>query len=215
MHPMGWDAFGLPAENAAIDRNVSPGKNKQLWHACAPSTGILDILNARCTFSLAAQNSVRSVDRQSSKLQILQLVERSYFVLCYAADWTDRNIAAMKGQLESLGIAFDWGREVQTCSPSYYKWTQWLFLRLYEKGLVYRKAEEVNWDPIDQTVLANEQVMRLHELLCCCLICFDRSILTSVAPVIARVSQIVIYLCDAHRVGRRRRTILAFRRKSY
>src|SRR5690349_18228842 len=99
LQPMGWDAFGLPAENAAIKNNVPPAK------------------------------------------------------------WTRDNIAYMKGQLKSLGFAFDWSREIATCDPSYYRWNQWLFLRMLEKGVAYRKTGVVNWDPVDQTVLANEQVI--------------------------------------------------------
>ncbi|HEY6125061.1 MAG TPA: leucine--tRNA ligase, partial [Steroidobacteraceae bacterium] len=99
LQPMGWDAFGLPAENAAIKNNVPPAK------------------------------------------------------------WTRDNIAYMKAQLKSLGFAFDWTREIATCDPSYYRWNQWLFLRMLEKGIAYRKTGVVNWDPVDQTVLANEQVI--------------------------------------------------------
>jgi len=99
LHPMGWDAFGLPAENAAVQNNTAP------------------------------------------------------------AAWTYKNIAYMKGQLQSLGFGFDWSRELATCQPAYYRWEQWFFTRLYEKGLVYKKMATVNWDPVDQTVLANEQVI--------------------------------------------------------
>ena len=99
LQPMGWDAFGLPAENAAIKNGVPPAK------------------------------------------------------------WTRENIAYMKGQLKSLGFAFDWSREIATCDPDYYRWNQWLFLKMLEKGIAYRKTGVVNWDPVDQTVLANEQVI--------------------------------------------------------
>jgi len=99
MQPMGWDAFGLPAENAAIKNNTAPAK------------------------------------------------------------WTYSNIEYMKGQLKQLGFAYDWSRELATCQPDYYRWEQWFFTRLYEKGLVYKKMATVNWDPVDQTVLANEQVI--------------------------------------------------------
>ncbi len=99
LQPMGWDAFGLPAENAAMANSVPPAR------------------------------------------------------------WTYDNIATMKGQLRSLGFAIDWTRELATCRPDYYRWNQWLFLRLLEKGIVYKKTGVVNWDPVDQTVLANEQVI--------------------------------------------------------
>ncbi|XP_065198197.1 leucine--tRNA ligase-like [Sycon ciliatum] len=98
IHPMGWDSFGLPAENAAIDRDIAP-------HT-----------------------------------------------------WTESNIKVMREQLESVGLHFDWQREIATHRPEYYKWTQWLFLKLYEHKLAYQSSAFVNWDPVDQTVLANEQV---------------------------------------------------------
>jgi leucyl-tRNA synthetase len=97
--PMGWDAFGLPAENAALKNGVPPAK------------------------------------------------------------WTFENIAHMKQQMQAMGLAIDWSREVATCEPTYYKWNQWLFLKMLEKGIAYRKTQVVNWDPVDQTVLANEQVI--------------------------------------------------------
>ncbi|KRW57505.1 leucine--tRNA ligase [Pseudomonas sp. TTU2014-080ASC] len=99
LQPMGWDAFGMPAENAAMKNNVAPAK------------------------------------------------------------WTYENIEYMKTQLKSLGLAIDWTREVTTCKPDYYRWEQWLFTKLFEKGVIYRKNGTVNWDPVDQTVLANEQVI--------------------------------------------------------
>ena len=97
--PMGWDAFGLPAENAALKNKVPP------------------------------------------------------------AQWTHDNIATMKQQMQAMGLAIDWSREVATCDPSYYKWNQWLFLKMLAKGIAYRKTQVVNWDPVDKTVLANEQVI--------------------------------------------------------
>ena len=99
LHPMGWDAFGLPAENAAIKNNIHP------------------------------------------------------------EEWTYKNIRVMKEQLKNIGICYDWSREVATCSPDYYKWTQWLFLKFYEKGLAYKKKKEANWCPKCLTVMANEEVI--------------------------------------------------------
>ena len=99
MTPMGWDSFGLPAENAALSKKVLP------------------------------------------------------------SEWTYNNIADMKSQMKPLGLAFDWSREVTTCKPEYYRWNQWIFLKMLERGIAYRKTQVVNWDPVDKTVLANEQVI--------------------------------------------------------
>jgi leucyl-tRNA synthetase len=99
LQPMSWDAFGLPAENAAIERKIAPAK------------------------------------------------------------WTRDNIAHIRQQMKKMGFAYDWSREQTTCDPEYYHWEQWFFLKLLEKGLAYKKNAEVNWDPVDQTVLANEQVI--------------------------------------------------------
>src|SRR3978361_1919690 len=99
LHPMGWDAFGMPAENAAMERKVHP------------------------------------------------------------RTWTYQNIAAMKAQLKSMGLSLDWGREIATCDPDYYKHQQRMFLDFLDKGLVTRRTAKVNWDPVDHTVLANEQVI--------------------------------------------------------
>lgn len=99
IHPMGWDAFGLPAENAAMERGIHP------------------------------------------------------------VDWTISNISSMKKQMERILADFDWDREVTTCNPDYYKWTQYLFLQMYKARLAYQKEAIVNWDPVDQTVLANEQIL--------------------------------------------------------
>ena len=99
LQPMGWDAFGLPAENAAIEKKIAP------------------------------------------------------------SEWTKNNIDYMRTQLKSLGLWIDWNREISTCDKTYYKWNQWLFIEMYKKGLIYKKKSVVNWDPVDKTVLANEQVI--------------------------------------------------------
>ena len=99
LHPMGWDSFGMPAENAARENNLDP------------------------------------------------------------KSWTEKNISIMKSQLKKLGLSIDWDKEISTCTPEYYRHQQEFFLELYDKGLVYRKENYVNWDPVDQTVLANEQVI--------------------------------------------------------
>nr|WP_276318593.1 class I tRNA ligase family protein [Marinitoga lauensis] len=99
LHPFGYDAFGLPAENAAIKNNVNPG------------------------------------------------------------EWTFKNIETIRNQIKKIGISYDWDREIATCTEDYYKWTQWIFLKLYEKGLAYKKHAAVNWCPSCKTVLANEQVV--------------------------------------------------------
>ena len=98
LHPIGWDAFGLPAENAAISASIQPSQ------------------------------------------------------------WTQQNISHMRNQLQELGYNFNWSREVETCDPNYYKWTQWLFLKMYERGWAYQAEAPVSWDPVDKTVLAAEQV---------------------------------------------------------
>ena len=99
LQPMGWDAFGLPAENAAIEKKIAP------------------------------------------------------------SEWTKNNIDYMRTQLKSLGLWIDWNREISTCDKTYYKWNQWLFIQMYKNGLIYKKKSVVNWDPVDKTVLANEQVI--------------------------------------------------------
>jgi leucyl-tRNA synthetase len=121
IHPIGWDAFGLPAENAAVERGVPAGT---VW---------LSLSGRFCVFC-------------------------SLVLYGRAAEWTVSNIGTMRQQLKDLAISFDWEREVATCAPDYYKWTQWLFLRMMEAGLAYQKEAAVNWDPVDHTVLANEQV---------------------------------------------------------
>lgn len=130
LHPIGWDAFGLPAENAAVERGVSPGQCR-LHHMVL--RGCL------------------------SPLSRWRVLTRRARPRDFAGDWTKSNIKHMREQLQALGLSFDWDKEVTTCEPDYYKWTQWLFLRMHAAGLAYRKEAAVNWDPVDNTVLANEQ----------------------------------------------------------
>mgnify|MGYP003877812093 CR=1 FL=1 len=141
LHPIGWDAFGLPAENAAVERGSSPGVC--LWVGWPWMVGVPGFCFWTCTPTTPGRRSI----------SLHVLVCR----MC-TGDWTQKNIAHMRMQLESLGISFDWDKEVTTCAPDYYKWTQWIFLRMHEAGLAYQKEASVNWDPVDKTVLANEQV---------------------------------------------------------
>lgn len=128
LHPMGWDAFGLPAENAALERGISPGAR-----------------------SLRARGRCAGTADRSLRCGTVRTAAR-------AATWTESNISRMREQLRSLGLSFDWSRELSTCDPEYYKWTQWIFLQMLRHGLAYRGTAVVNWDPVDNTVLANEQV---------------------------------------------------------